>query len=435
MLLNEILLKTMKTRSKYYKYAPVIQSPALQQVSLIPHKTLSAFGRWFAEHPDATEIDTESFGAWAKLSNQTSDPLQDMDITSDLKKSQGDLPEDVETNLMNHLVTQARSIEIKSLLSDYEGGKIPDLFSQLRVQVEQMDKELNRKTKIKPCSVSIEEILDKEDSEEGLRWRTASLNKSIKPLNGGDFIIVAARPDHGKTSFIASEFTFMANQLPAERPVLWLNNEGKAEKIVDRLWHAGLNCTTDELSYLRSKGELHTRYANEVGGPNKIKVYDVHDLMSHDIEDLIKENDPGIVIFDMIDNVKFSGTNHLGGTRTDQILETMYQWGRDLAVRYDTVVVATSQTSADGAGVPFPDEKMLKDSKTGKQGAADVILFIGAEDKNSDIRYLSTPKNKRPRDKSQNPMATVIFDRQRSRFYDPVMGKTVHKTNDDDIQF
>ncbi len=58
--------------------------------------------------------------------------------------------------------------------------------------------------------------------------------------------------------------------------------------------------------------------------------------------------------------------------------------------------MATSQVSTDGAGLQFPDMHMLKDSKTGKQGACDVILMIG---KSADPlieyqRFLSVPKNK-----------------------------------------
>lgn len=100
---------------------------------------------------------------------------------------------------------------------------------------------------------------------------------------------------------------------------------------------------------------------------------------------------------DMIDNIKFGGELANLGSRTDQVLETMYQWARLLAVKYDCAMIATSQTSGDAENVMWPTQAQLKDSKTGKQGAADVIVMMGRVNDNPGSRYLSTPKNKRKR--------------------------------------
>jgi replicative DNA helicase len=128
---------------------------------------------------------------------------------------------------------------------------------------------------------------------------------------------------------------------------------------------------------------------------------------------------PAAVLFDMVDNIKFGGEASNNGQRTDQLLEAMYQWARLMGVKHDCAVMATSQISADGDGIQFPTLPMLKDSKTGKQGAADVIITLGCvnDPAMSHFRFIGTTKNKKARSKMPgNPQAQVTFDGDRSRY-------------------
>lgn len=448
MKLEDILLKSMRHRDKHARYAPVMKSPLLQE-AFLPHKTIDAFGRWFRENPEAEVIDYDAFLTWAKLAHLCDNIVDELNLKEDLDRSNGEIPEHIEAGLMDRLTMEIRSLELEKLVKDYRSGKSMDLYSELRGQIDLMDKDLTRKRGLSAVSVSIEEMLQRERNEEGLKWRLSCLNKCMRPLRPGDFIVVAARPDAGKTSFLASELTFMAGQLPEGRPILWLNNEGPGDRIVWRTWQAALGASASDLEYIASQNLLHTMYSSAIGGENQIKVYDVHDLLSHEIEDLIKEVNPALVVFDMVDNIRFSGTNHLGGQRTDQLLETMYQWARVLGVKYNCVVMATSQVSADGEGNSYPTMAMLKDSKTGKQGAADTILIIGKDNNLDDVRFLSTPKNKLARQGAKDPHCPVHFDQYRSRFYDnedqvvktiklpttPVQNMEVHHGDDIDPEF
>jgi len=89
-------------------------------------------------------------------------------------------------------------------------------------------------------------------------------------------------------------------------------------------------------------------------------------------------------------------------------------------VKHDCPVLAASQISADGENLAYPTLAMLKDSKTGKQGAADFILTIGAIDDFPNSRYLGLTKNKLAREGGpKNPKAEVIFDGTRGRYVVP----------------
>jgi replicative DNA helicase len=262
------------------------------------------------------------------------------------------------------------------------------------------------------------------------------MNRHMKPLRGGDFLVFAARPDKGKTTAISHVVTHMAPQVdklyPEQgRSILWFNNEGPGRNIVFRNFQSALNATVEDMAKLQTqpcktpentekyKHRLREAYAEALGGrPGVLRVLDIHGMWSHEVEELIERYTPAVVVFDMIDNIKFGGETANNGQRTDQLLETMYQWARMMAVKHDFTALATSQISGDGDGMQFPSLTMLKDSKTGKQGAADVIVTMGTvnDPMLENSRYIGFTKNKRSRTgMSKSPQQEVIFDKDRGR--------------------
>ena len=172
---------------------------------------------------------------------------------------------------------------------------------------------------------------------------------------------------------------------------------------------------------LNGQGGLVPAYLKALGGLDRIKIMDIHGFWNYEIEEVIKKERPALTVYDMIDNIKFAGAN--AGARTDQALEGMYGWAREAMVKYDGVGVCTSQISNEGDGLLFPTMGMLKDSKTGKQGACDFQIMIGrSNDFNSEhTRGIGIVKNKlRVEGKPGDPRAEVIFDGNRSRYRDAI---------------
>ncbi len=92
-----------------------------------------------------------------------------------------------------------------------------------------------------------------------------------------------------------------------------------------------------------------------------------------------------------------------------------------MAVRHDFVAINTVQVSADGDDQLYPPYSALKDSKTGIQGATDIILMMGARNDPTlqTLRGLSTAKNKfQMPGKPSHVQAEVQFDAERCRFTD-----------------
>jgi len=102
-------------------------------------------------------------------------------------------------------------------------------------EVLRLAKELSVPTEDAPdlfVTDDIGEILDETVLTPGLRWRLTSLNKSLGSLRPGDFGFIFARPETGKTTFIADQTAFMAGQLkPEDGPILWFNNEEQGKKV------------------------------------------------------------------------------------------------------------------------------------------------------------------------------------------------------------
>lgn len=420
MALDLTLLRIMKRRQDYEGLRRLVPERVLDPATA---SVLDDFGCWFKENPDAEVIDFDSFGLWIKLAHPKLADDKLALVMAQIRKAQQDVDPDVRAGIVERLVSADTAVQIEDLIRRFSEGEDIDFGARLRAIYDGFEERVARQVKTPFVEVDIDELLDEDENDEGIHWRLGVLNEYMRPLRPGDFGCIAMRPDAGKTTLLTSELTFMAPQCPDGRPVFWFNNEGPGRRIVGRLWQSALDATFEDLAHMRTKGELRSAYAAAVGGADRIKVLDVHDACSTEIEDIIRKHRPYIIVLDMIDNIRFAGMANNGGQRTDQLLEAMYQWARVLGVKYDCIVLCTSQISAEGEGLTRPLMSMLKDSKTGKQGAVDFLLMGG---KSNDplmatSRWISLPKNKLARTgKPGDPYGyEVILDTHRGRYRMP----------------
>lgn len=433
MSLDLTLLRILKHRPRLEQLLRAVPAGA---VSPQTDAILKDFAAYFKEHPDTQVIPRDEFFTWFKLKHPTLKPEQLAIYSHQLAEAQAEPGPEVEGGIMARLVAADTASKTAELLQRWNAGDEVDLYTQMRQLVEDFESRTNRKVKVPWVEDRIEDLLQAEKDDTGLHWRQSVLNESMRPLRGGDFGVLAGRPDKGKTTFCTDNLAHFAKQIAQmydnQRHILWLNNEGPGKRIVQRLYQSALNLTIPELVELvqkpapKSSSHKHLldhMYAEAMGGRlDLIRVFDIHDFWSHEVEDLLRKIPFGLALFDMIDNIKFGGGTSNGGERTDQLLEAMYQWVRVLSVKYDVPMLATSQISADGDGLAYPTLSMLKDSKTGKQGAAEFILTIGASNEPhlQHSRFLGLTKNKLHRHGGpKDPRAEVLFDGERGRYNVP----------------
>lgn len=274
---------------------------------------------------------------------------------------------------------------------DVESGKktteeLLEMFNDFEHQEVEADE-------VKPVNMNLKDLYDTQIKTPGLRWRLNFLNRSLGSLRKGDFGFIFARPETGKTTFLASEVTHMVGQTDGH--VLWFNNEEQGNKVGIRVFQAALGLNTGELfTNPESKQE---RYEQVTG--NRIVILDFEDSSNKArIEAVLKQYNPALIIFDQIDKIR-----GFKGERNDLELKQIYQWAREMAKTY-APVIAVSQASGEAEGKLFLTMDMVDGSKTAKQGEADWILGIGKEqDNTSRTRYFNISKNKLIGDQDTSP--------------------------------
>lgn len=424
-MLEITLLKLLRSRERMERIGRYVPRDALD----VKTQTILADMQAFLAESEVPEITIDPFYVWFCLRHPTITPEQRGLYKALLDRVLVDpVDAEQERGIMPRLLAAEYANKVAEALQKFQDGEEIDLGASLRTLGDAYENDLGKKSAVPWVEDDINDILQEDKDDAGLHWRLECLNTVMRPARPGDFILMAGRPDKGKTTFVASEISYMAAQMDDfygvghGRYVIWACNEGPGKRIVQRIYQSALNATMSELIQMSTAGTIKGKYAQAVGALDRIRVVNIHDFYNHEVEDIFKRCPPGLVILDMVDNIKFGGSALNGGQRTDQILEAQYQWARMMAVKHDTPVIATSQISADGDGLQYPTLPMLKDSKTGKQGAADAIITLGAvnDPAYANSRFIGLTKNKlRRQGAPSSPQCEVTFDGERARLVMP----------------
>ncbi|AFQ22499.1 putative DNA helicase [Pectobacterium phage PhiM1] len=417
--MDRLLLAVLKDRSKFRQLRGAVPDDLVGQETI---SMLAWYQAYFQAFPDKDKVDTESLRSLFNLRvGNTIDENQRAIMGMLFRK----LDEPVDQHEVEGITAQLFERDFKgkaaALINRYDNGDEIDLTFELNRLAHENMRRTSASSPASYIDAPIADILNDFQGDRGLKLVTQLLRSSVGGLQGGDSIAVAGRPDKGKTSLLAANLVNFAPQLAdmgwSGRPMLWLNNEGSGRRIIPRIYQAALRCTFAEMVAKSNAGTLVQEYTDAMHG-ERILVKDMHGSTLGQIEQVIEELNPCVVVFDMLANFRMPGTG--GGNKTDA-LEQMWQETREMAVRHDFVAMPTVQISADGDDQMYPPYSALKDSKTAIQGATDVILMMGALNavEMDEVRGFSTPKNKRQMQGCpSNTPGQVFFDKQRCLFTD-----------------
>ena len=290
-------------------------------------------------------------------------------------------PDQVTSYLEEHR-KRCLSGEVAKLALDVEDGSanVEDLLEKFQ----EFEHQAIEDDTIESINMNLQDLYQSQVATPGLRWRLEWLNKSLGSLRKGDFGFIFARPETGKTTFLASEMTHMITQ--TEGDILWFNNEEQGKKVAVRCYQAMFGVTNKDL--FDNKEKHYASYQETIG--DRLKIYDYEDSSStKSIENILKETNPALIIFDQIDKIRgFKMDRH------DLQLKALYQWAREIA-KMHAPVIAVSQAGGSGENKLWLTMDDVDSSKTAKQGEADWILGIGKEsDNTSNMRFLNISKNK-----------------------------------------
>ena len=239
----------------------------------------------------------------------------------------------------------------------------------------------------------LEELYEQQVKTRGLRWRLESLNRSLGSLRVGDFGFVFARPETGKTTFLASEVSYMAGQ--TTQPILWFNNEEQGAKVMLRIYQAALGFPLEQLlsSIKRNKADFLRLTSGNIRLLDG--AYLTKDIVTRNCEAL----KPSLIIFDQIDKI-----GGFDADRKDLELGEIYIWARELAKTY-APVIGVCQADGSGEGSKWLTMANVSNAKTSKQAEADWILGIGKQNESGMeyVRHFHVSKNKLFGDEDSDP--------------------------------
>lgn len=233
-------------------------------------------------------------------------------------------------------------------------------------------------------SDDLEELLNEQRTDSGLNWRLKCLREGLGPLRVGDFGFIFARPETGKTTFLASEITHFLDQIDRDHPVLWFNNEEQGNKVKLRCIQAAFGIDSAELT--RNPNHYSHQWSERFAG--KLLIRDSATITRREVESIVDTRNPSLIVFDQIDKIK-----GFQDDRNDLELGKIYIWARELAKRY-APTIGVCQAGASGEDKRWLTMADVVNAKTAKQAEADWILGIGAEHDSANIRYLHLSKNK-----------------------------------------
>lgn len=250
----------------------------------------------------------------------------------------------------------------------------------------------------------------------GLRWRLDCLNKSLGSLRKGDFGFIFARPETGKTTFLASESSSMVDSCTS--PIVWFNNEEQGEKVMIRFYQAYFGVALDVL--LANVSQYKKLFQTRIG--ERFILVDNAGADWRSIERIIHSVQPSLIIYDQIDKIK-----GFKADRDDLVYGAIYQWARELSKTYaPTIGVCQADGSAEGQ--KWLSMANVSNAKTSKQAEADWILGLGKthEETSEYIRYINLSKNKLMGDKDSIPSLRhgrfeVVIQPEIARFKDIVV--------------
>lgn len=413
-----LILAALRDRQRYRTLVHAVPEDMLGQDARF---LLAWYKLYWVAYPEHTHLDLDSLAALLKLrSGYTREQLAI--ALHQVRQLDREFPPGATEGVVRQLTEMELSGKAGRLLTQYNSGAEVDLAYELAQLSQGTLRSISQSAPTSWIDDPIEDILAKEGEDHGLKFPTAALREHVKGVLGGTSIAVGARVDSGKTSLVAYIVQHWAKQLDEyfdpDRPILWLNNEGKGQRIVPRLYQAALGVEVPELVCMSKAGELLPAYEAAVGRADRIRVKDMHGASFAQIESVIEAMRPAVVVWDMLANFRLPG--RADGNKADEV-EAKWQRVREMAVQHDFVSLATVQVSIEGSDMLYPPISAMKDSKTGAQGASDIIVMLGAlnSPEMAKLRGVSTPKNKFGMPgKPSCVQAEVLFDASTCTFKD-----------------
>lgn len=402
----EILRLLVKSRGYYEKYhsivAPFITSRDLQTL-------YGAVDHYYKTCKDHLYIGDDDFKLFIKAEYPQARNLEVLDMLVECVYAPK-ISSDTIKILVHKLIEQDMYKEVAAVCQDAVITQEYNKYEEIERKLSKFKLMLKDNEESPFAEFDFDTFVEQTKSEEGLNWRLRCLNDALGPLPPETLGHVMARVETGKTSFLASEVTYMAEQLKEGEIILWVNNEQAIGKVWQRCIAATIRAPYEVAEAKPDEAKAFLAKKNF----GAIKFIDGAYISYEYLSSLVKELKPRLVVIDQGDKLHFGGDKNFEGHAR---LKELYRMYRELAKESKTAIITIGQASAEAEGKKWITMDMMDNSKVGKPGEMDWIIGIGKTDKEDEqnLRFLHIAKNKL---KGVHSKTTVVFDGEKSRYLD-----------------
>jgi len=332
------------------------------------------YAMWLADHPVATNTEKADF----------------QDLIDDVRKA-SPISSDVAEDVIAKLWRKEIGREITNLGINMSEGDV-SAMGLLKSLLERVGESYSPDDFGPTTSKNLNVLLAKTSNNGRWKFNIQTVSRHLYGIGPAEFMVVLARPETGKTTFLVSLTAGPDGFCDQGAKVLFLSNEEESVRTMLRAVQAASGLTREQIA---SNPDMALQ-AFSMGEAN-LEMNDIVDWDLDKIDAYCQKMKPDILIVDQACKVGLGGSS---GIATHEKLGEVYRRLRELAKRHQCALIGVSQASADGEGKTRIDYSMMAGSKTSKAAEADVIIGIGRhsgtnEDGEPDnARFLTISKNK-----------------------------------------
>lgn len=404
-----LILQALRDKRRYLSLSHAVPT---DMVSVETAALLTWFRAYFDTYPEHTRVDTECLRSLI----MTRGAALGKEAVSLILRLAAEIDRPEDKSAIEGILTRLYELDFSgqagALLTKYNRNEEVDLAFEMQQLANKTRRAMVDGSGASWLQKSLAECLAADSEEGGLQLTSIpALQQNIKGLVTGDNIVVAAPTDKGKTSLVcrfAHDLHVQAVRLYPGRPLLYLVNEGKEERIKIRMYQTALGVDRMQLHEYVRLGVVDSMVAKLWGDLDSVRIISIHGKSVSQVMNIVQQHNPYMVITDMTGRIR--ATTNRGGMNDISQLEEVWNILREEATLQDFLHMGTVQVSAEGFDMLYPPLSAMQNSKTGIQTTVDLAIMMGAlrDPQFNALRGLSTPKNKLARSGAKGEVQTDV---------------------------
>jgi len=384
------ILRTLLTKEKYDKLKSEIDASIFQNGAREIYKTI---GYIYRDNPNITQVNFSDL----KLAyfntyypNTSFASQKNIHELIDSIERQEEPSDDVVATALKSMYRIKKADELARICLDISNNPSSSSLKQVEKFMANVDEEQTQQES-EAVTKDVDEIVEALQEQGEFKFNLNSLQRATNGIGRGNFMIVFARPDVGKTAFWVSLVASPKGFAWQEKKVSIFANEEPAIRTQMRLLNASSGLQRGNI--LNGSRDLAKQKWSTISP--YIENFDCVGKTMDDLDEYCSTNDVDILIIDQLDKINVTGKYNA----THEKLREVYTQSRELAKRHNILVIGMSQASAEAQGRSRVTFSTMENSKTGKAAEADIILGIGKEDEVENyledcVRFVTLSKNK-----------------------------------------